>query len=225
MKKIFTLLSLTFYLNINSQIITTVAGNGGCCNPMDGGPATASTLYSPNAVAIDASGNLFIAEANSIRKVTASTGIITTVAGAGMGGYSGDGGQATAANVQAEAGVALDAAGNIFIFDWSNKVLRKVTASTSIITTICGGGTNFMSNGIPATSAQLVNPAAITLDATGNIFICDGNRARKINTSGIITTLAGTYNNNGYAGDGGPATAALLYDPAGIAVDAAGNVY
>src|SRR6185312_12576258 len=115
MKKILTLLAIAFYLNLNAQIITTIAGNGACCNPVDGGQATASTLYYPVGVAVDGAGNIFIAEANSIRKVTASTGIITTVAGIGFGGYSGDGGQATAAEVEADGGVALDAAGNIYI--------------------------------------------------------------------------------------------------------------
>ncbi|HXU25647.1 MAG TPA: T9SS type A sorting domain-containing protein, partial [Bacteroidia bacterium] len=87
------------------------------------------------------------------------------------------------------------------------------------------GGSNFSSSGIPATSAKFIDPYAITLDAAGNIFMCDGNRIRKINTAGIITTLAGAYNNNGFSGDGGPATAALLNTPMGIAVDATGNIY
>src|SRR6185312_3089123 len=96
---------------------------------------------------------------------------------------------------------------------------------TGIISTIGGGGSNFSSSGIPATSAKFIDTYAITLDAAGNIFMCDGNRIRKINTAGIITTLAGAYNNNGFSGDGGPATAALLNTPMGIAVDATGNIY
>ena len=222
MKKLLLLFSIIYFGKIHGQIISTVAGNGGCCNPIDGGQATASTLYYPSSIAFDISGNMYICEANSIRKVDIS-GIITTVAGTGHGGYSGDGGIATSAQISAQ-GVAVDLAGNIYIADWGNNRIRKVNTS-GIITTIAGNGTSGISgDGGLATAAEVGQPYCVFVDIAGNIYIPNGNRIRKINTSGIITTVVGT-GNSGYSGDGGPATAATLNSPYGVFVDAAGNMY
>ena len=223
MKKLLLLISIVAIRQIHGQIITTVAGNGVCCNPMDGVPATSNSIYSPNGVAIDALGNIYIAEANSIRKVDASSGLISTVAGTWYGGYTGDGGPATQAEVEAEGGVAIDAAGNIYILDWYNKVLRKVNTS-GIIHTIAGGGINYPGDGGQATAAKLIDPNGIAVDAAGNVYISDGNRIRKISTSGIITTVAGN-GTQGFSGDGGLATAAELYEPIGVAIDVSGNLF
>src|ERR1017187_2403392 len=191
-----------------SGIITTVAGGGaynGCGG--DGGPATAASLGFPNGVAVDAFGNLFIADTSNsrIRKVSAG-GIITTVAGTGTAGFSGDGGLAMAAQMSSPAGVLVDAAGNLFIADAGNQRIRKVSAG-GIITTVAGTGTaGFSGDGGPATDAQLSVPYGVAVDAFGNLFIADtGNqRIRTVSASAIIATIAGT-GIQGSSGDGGPA--------------------
>ena len=230
---------LVFSLGFGSQvsgqngIITTVAGNGAQDFAGDGGPAASASLFGPTGVAVDASGNLFIADSvkNRIRKVSAS-GIITTVAGNGAGFFAGDGGPATSASLGGPAGVAVDTSGNLFIADQSNNLIRRVSAS-GIITTVAGnvafanrgslGG--FSGDGGPATSAQVAAPG-VAVDASGNLFIADtnNNRIRKVWASGIITTVAGN-GAQGFAGDGGPATSASLYNPNGVAVDASGNLF
>ena len=191
-----------------SGIITTVAG-GGAYNGFggDGGPATAASLGFPNGVAVDAFGNLFIADTSNsrIRKVSAG-GIITTVAGTGTAGFSGDGGLAMAAQMSSPAGVLVDAAGNLFIADAGNQRIRKVSAG-GIITTVAGTGTaGFSGDGGPATDAQLSVPYGVAVDAFGNLFIADtGNqRIRTVSASAIIATIAGT-GIQGSSGDGGPA--------------------
>jgi hypothetical protein len=208
-------------------IITTVAGNGIEGYSGDGGAATAASLRWPYGVAVDATGNLYIADADNhrIRKVT-QDGIITTVAGNGIGGYSGDGGAATAASLYYPRDVAVDAAGNLYIADSDNHRIRKVT-SAGIITTVAGKGTGgYSGDGGAATSASLLWPHGVAVDATGNLYIADknNNRIRKVTPSGIISTVAGN-GAYGYSGDGGPATAASLQWPHGVAVDAAGNLY
>ena len=209
-----------------SGIISTVAGNGTPGFSGDGGPAT-SASFSAGGVAMDAAGNLYIADGgnNRIRRVDAS-GIITTVAGNGLYKFGGDGGPATTASLSNPCGVALDAAGNLYIADSGNKRIRKVSPS-GIISTVAGNGTRgFSGDGGPATSASLYYPTGVAVDAAGNLYIADrGNdRIRRVNAAGIISTLAGngTY---GFSGDGGPATAASLRLPTGVAVDAAGNLY
>ena len=210
--------------------ITTLAGNGTQGYSGDGGLATSAKLSAPEGVAVDSSSNIYIADLgnNRIRKVTASTGIITTVAGNGAAGYSGDGGLATQAELNTPEGVWVDASGNIYIADHTNCRIRKVTVSTGKISTVAGNGTcAYSGDGGQATSAEISYPEDVTVDASGNIYIADsGNsRIRKVTVStGIITTVAGD-GTGGYAGDGGRATSAELNDPIGVGLDTAGNIY
>src|SRR6185437_1998734 len=208
---------------------TTIAGNGSTGYSGDGGLATAAKLNTPEYIATDASNNVYFSDHNNhtIRKVTVSSGIITTVAGNGAGGYAGDGGQATAADLYYPSGVALDANNNIYISDYNNNVIRKVTASSGIISTIAGNTSGgFSGDGAQATAAELYTPQGLTIDAAGNVYVADwGNvRIRKIAPSGIISTLAGN-GTGGFTGDGGPSTAAELYGPYDVKVDANGNLY
>ena len=209
-------------------VITTVAGNSTGGYSGDGGAAISAQLANPNGVAVDGSGNLFIADQGNqrIRKVSA-TGVITTVAGTGARGYSGDGGPATSAQLADAFGVAADGSGNVFIAEQGNGRIRKVSAATGIITTVAGTGTiGFGGDGGPATSAQLRSPASVAVDGSGNLFFADqGNqRIRKVSATGVITTVAGT-GTRGYSGDGGTATSAQLNSPIGVAVDGNGNVF
>jgi uncharacterized protein (TIGR03437 family) len=208
-------------------VITTVAGNGAYKCSGDGGPATAASLYSPMDVAVDAAGNLYIADQRNsrIRKVTPG-GTITTVAGNGVQGYSGDGGPATAASLRRPSGVALDAAANLYIADTDSHCIRKVTAGGTITTVAGNGRWGYSGDGGPPTAASLYSPMDVAVDAAGNLYIADqrNSRIRKVTPGGTITTVAGN-GVQGYSGDGGPATAASLNLPYGVAVDAAGNVY
>ena len=178
-------------------------------------------------VAVDGAGNLFIADYYNqrIRKVDTS-GIITTVAGNGSSGFSGDGGAATNASLDGPYGVAVDSAGDLFIADAGDSRIRKVDAS-GIITTVAGNGSaGFSGDGGAATNASLNGPYGVAVDGAGNLFIADTSdyRIRKVDTSGIIRTVAGN-GISGSAGDGGAATNARLNAPYGVAVDGAGNVF
>jgi sugar lactone lactonase YvrE len=155
------------------------------------------------------------------------TGIITTIAGNGTSGYGGDGGPATSAELDFPSGLAFDASGNLYIADSGNQRIRMVTTSTGDIHTFAGTGTQgYGGDGGPATSAKLDEPAGVAFDSSGNLYIgdIDNNRIRKVNTSGVISTFAGT-GTAGYSGDGNPATSAELYYPWRVAVDAAGDLY
>ncbi len=207
-------------------IIETVAGPGNFSG--DDGAATAAWLRAPAGVALDGSGNLYIADRDNrrIRKVDAA-GNITTVAGTGQCCYNGDGGAATEARLRNPYDVALDTAGNLYIADRNNQRIRKVDASSGVITTVAGDGTaGFGGDGGPAAEAQLRNPQGVALDAAGNLYIADRNNhcIRKVDAAGVITTVAGD-GTAGYSGDGGPATAAQLRNPRGVAVDGSGNLY
>jgi sugar lactone lactonase YvrE len=197
----------------------------------DGGPATSARLNNPNGIAMDSAGNLFIADTtnNRIRKIS-SSGIITTVAGNGTSGYSGDGGQATSAQLDSPHAVAVDSFGNLFIADSDNHRIRKVDSS-GFITTAAGIGSGWNSakysgDGGPAILAKLWQPEGIAVDSAGNLFISDSsnNRIRKVDSSGIITTVAGNGTTE-FSGDGGPATEARIMNPRDIAVDSAGNFF
>jgi len=206
--------------------ITTVAG-GAWGFGSDDGPATEARLNGPSGVAVDTFGNVYIADQwnQRIRKVDKS-GIITTVAGNGSEGYSGDGGLATQAKLHSPIGVAADTLGNIYIADWGNQRIRKVGAN-GIITTFAGNGIEgYSGDDGPATQALLRHPADVAVDPSGNVYIVDtGNgRVRKVDLSGIITTVAGN-GRSGYSGDGGPATQAQLRSPSRVAVDTLGNLY
>ncbi len=211
-------------------IITTYAGTGTAGYSGDGGPATSAQLAAPR-IAFDSAGNLYIADYynNRIRKVNAATGIVTTIAGTGTAGYSGDGGAATSALLHQPAAVAVDGAGNVYISDANNERIRKVTAGTGIITTIAGNGVvGFSGDGGAATSAKLNNPAGLALDAGGNLYVAEfGNQTvRKVAAgTGIILTVAGIGGSVGYSGDGSAATAAKLNSPEAVSVDNAGNLY
>jgi sugar lactone lactonase YvrE len=201
----------------------------------DGGPATQARLSDPLHLAFDAAGNLFIADGsnNRIRKVTPD-GIITTYAGGGNpADRVGDGGPATAARLNLARGLAVDAAGNLYIGDTENFRVRKVTPA-GIISTVAGTGKKgYSGDGGLATEARLNTPAALAMDTSGNLYIVEygpgweegtGQRVRKVSPEGIISTVAGS-GEPGYSGDGGPAVEGRFNSITGIAVDAAGNLF
>ena len=208
-------------------VITTFAGNGSIGYSGDGGPATAAKLSNPTGVAIDAIGNVYIADYSNmvIRKVD-TAGNISTFAGNGGHGYSGDGGTATSAELNYPVGLAVDNANNVYIADYLNSAIRMVSASGTIYTVAGKGTAGYSGDGSEAINAQLNNPRGVAVDASGNIYIADyGNNAiRKVNASGIITTIAGV-GIAGYSGDGGDAALAQLNNPWGIAVDGYGDIY
>jgi len=208
-----------------ARSVTTTSGTGVAGYTGDNGAATAATLASPSAVAYDVNGNLFLADAqNHVIREVSKAGTITTIAGTGVEGFSGDGGAATSAQLDTPTGVAVDKNGNIFIADSHNNRIREVSGGT--ITTVAGtGSASFGGDNAAAIAAALWLPSAVAIDASGNIYIADTNnqRIRKV-TGTTISTIAG----NGeelYAGDGGAATAASLDLPTGVAVDASGKVY
>ncbi len=209
-------------------IITTYAGCGTNGYGGDGGPALAAGFAGGIMdVAVDRTGNIFIADPGSerIRKINPD-GIISTYAGNGTTGFSGDGGPATAAQINRPQALATDSAGNLFIADFGNNRLREVLPD-GVINTIAGnGGLGSGGDGNPATVASLGTPDGVAIDKAGNIYVSEGNRyrVRKINTSDTIYTIAGG-GIWGYSGDGGPATAALLSSPSGVGVDNNGNIY
>ncbi|MCG6980723.1 MAG: hypothetical protein LJE88_04885 [Deltaproteobacteria bacterium] len=211
-------------VDAQTQIITTVVGDGSAKFLGDGGLATGASIAKSYDVAVDKEGNLYIADTHShcIRKVDATTGIINTVVGqGGDAGFSGDGGLATEALLNQPTGVYVDVAGNIFVSDTKNDVIRKVDATTQIITTVAGNGTSgFSGDGGPAIQAQLDYPEGVWVDTSGNIYIVDTDncRIRKVDaTTGIITTIAGTFF-CGFNGNTQPATDAALYYPSDISV-------
>jgi len=210
-------------------IITTIAGIGGIEGfgyGGDGGPATSAHMY-VYGLAVDKYQNVYIADGNTtVRKVSHTTGIITTVAGSTLYGYSGDGGPATSAALAIPTAVAVDTAGNIFIADNGNNRLRIVYAAAGIITTFAGNGTSgSLGDNGPANAATVV-PFAVATDAAGNVYIADqaNNRIRMVNLADTINTIAGT-GTAGFSGDGGLATLATLHGPSGIALDGFGNYY
>ena len=212
---------------LSQDIITTAIGGG-----PNGIPALDANLYQPYGVAVDSTGNFFIASYNQNRVFKVSTsGTITVVAGNGAAGFSGDGvaGGAANATLSHPWAVAVDSSDNVYIADTSNCAVREVTASTGTIATIAGigGSCGYSGDGGKGTAAQLYNPAGVALDSSGNLYIGDYNncRVRKVVlSSDAISTYAGN-GTCGYSGDGGAASSAELYEPAGLAVDSAGNLY
>jgi uncharacterized protein (TIGR03437 family) len=258
---------------VSGGTINTVAGNGTSGYSGDNAAAINAELSRPSSIALDSSGNLYIADTanNVIRKVTTS-GTISTYAGNNTNGYSGDGGQANVAALNQPTSIAIDSSGNLYIADSANNYIRKVVLSTGVITTVAGSGNTagtlnhpiavavdpagsvyiadngnqrvlklsgtrlttlagtgtagFGGDNGASTTAQLNNPSGLSVDSAGNVYICDhnNNRIRKINTAGIITTIAGT-GKQGYTGDGGPAITATLNFPQSTAINSSGNVY
>jgi uncharacterized protein (TIGR03437 family) len=213
--------------NASTQTITTVAGTGATTFAGDGGLAISAAVDHPRGVAVDAAGNIYIADVDNsrVRKVNTS-GMISTVAGTGIAGYSGDGIAAIAASLNGPQAVAIDTQGNLIIADTQNRRIRRVDASGNI-TTIAGTGIEgYSGDGGLATQAMLHQAMDLAVDAGGNIYFADstGHRVRMIATNGIITTLAGT-GTAGFSGDGGAAATAQLNFPVGVAVDANNNVY
>jgi uncharacterized repeat protein (TIGR02543 family) len=204
--------------------ITTVAGTGVAGYSGDDGPATSALLSFPCAVAVDADGDLYIADRQRIRKI--SGGTITTVAGTGVAGYSGDDGPATSAQLYNPTGVAVDTAGNLYIADSNNYRVRKVSV-LGTITTVAGTGTaGYSGDDGLATSAEINYPVGVAVDAAGNLYVAEyyNHVIRKVSPGGTITTVAGT-GVAGYSGDNGPAVSAKLEKPSDVAVDTAGNLY
>jgi sugar lactone lactonase YvrE len=260
-----------------TRFIYSVAGDGAEGYSGDGGPATFADLDNPKSAAIDSAGNIYISDTynNVVRKVAAGTGIITTIAGNTIAGYTGDSGPATSAELNEPGAIALDAAGNLYIADLNNSAIRKIEASTGVITTFAtnvtqpgamavdshgnlyfsapfaetirevsastgaittvagSGGYGYSGDGGPALSADFIEPSGIALDANDNLYIADtyDNVIREVNSSTkIISTVAGNGHDAGYytgafSGDGGPATSAELYWPSSVAVDGSGNLY
>ena len=246
------LLSLSGAASAQQDYINVYAGGG-----PNNVTATTAPVYTPTNVAVDSAGNVYFSSQGSnyqhrVWKVTKSTGILSIVAGTYYYGYSGDGGQATNAQLYSPAGIAVDHSGNIFIADYSNCLVREVNASTGIITTVAGISPvlacGFGGDGGPATSAHVYNPTGVAVDKNGNLFIADyqNQRIRMVScatvtstggvcapnagqTAGDIYEVAGTSTvcspTTGGCGDGGPATSANFYYPYGVAVDTAGNLY
>ncbi len=211
-----------------SGIISTIAGRGPTAVG-DGGAAASSSLQTPSGAAVDASGNVYIADTSNhrIRRVDAVTGNISTFAGTGTVGNTGDGAAASSALLRSPRGVAADASGNVYIADTGNHRIRRVDASTGNIAAFAGTGSGGNTgDGAAATSATLNSPSGVAVDASGNVYIADttNNRIRRVDTAGDIAAFAGT-GTAGSTGDGGAATAATLTLPSGVAADASGNVY
>lgn len=210
-----------------AQNIYTAAGNGTQGYSGDNGQALSAKLNNPTQVATDALGNVYITDfANSKIREINTGGIIFTLAGNGKTGYAGDGGPAVNAELNNPGGIAVDGAGNVYIADIDNNVIRKVDTKGNISTFAGTGTSGFSGDGGAATSAKLAAPNAIAVDASGNVYVSDaGNsRIRIISTTGIITTVAGN-GNFAYSGDNGPATAAAINYPYGVAIDAFDNLY
>ncbi len=228
--------------------ITTVAGNGGNATDTctgytdtvgDGCAATSATVYGSAGEAVDVAGNIYIADEDHyrVRKVTASTGKISTVAGTGTAGYTGDGTAATSAEINGPTSVAVDGAGNLYIADYYNNRIRKVTAATGIISTVagtgtntavtCTGHTNTVGDGCVATGAVIYEPEGVAVDGMGNLYVADTGDARIREVSaatGIISTVAGT-GTAGYNNDNITAITSEVNQPSTIAFDGPGNLY
>ena len=208
-------------------MISTIAGNGTSGYFGDGGQATAAQINTYGDLVVDGMGNILLADEfnNRVRKIS-TTGIITTIAGTGVAGFSGDGGPATDAKFNNPHSIAIDSIGNIYIGDKNNYRIRKID-NTGTVSTVVGVGAGVEGgDGGPASAAHIGYTYGLAIDFAGNMYTCDGaGTVRKITTDGIIHAFAGMLGAGGYSGDGGPATDALLNNARGIDVDHAGNVY
>jgi sugar lactone lactonase YvrE len=222
-------------VNQSTGIITTVAGNGLQEYAGDGGPATAASfgldkIVGSATIAVDTNNNLYILDGRNgrIRKVNPSTGIITTVVGHGVFGFSGDGGSAIAAKLGSMSSVSVDCKGNIYINDQNRSIIRRVDAVTGIITTLAGNRTNsYLGDGKKAKEVA-IGPTKLAFDDSDNLVIAEGNgsRIRRIDAAtSVVTTVAGSGQGFSFSGDGLPATEASVSVPNGIALDKEGNLY
>jgi hypothetical protein len=218
-------------------VIHLIAGNGTEGDRGDFGPATRAELDSPQGVAVNEKGDVFIADTyNNVVREVSPWGTISTYAGDGTAGYRGDNGPATRAELSFPTGLAVDALGNLYIADSANNVIRRVSTS-GVITTVAGdvaadqasGGLGgFSGDGGPATSARLHSPQGIALDQAGDLFIADtfNNAIREVTPNGTISTVVNTAGTKGSSGNGGPAAAAELNTPFDVSVDAStGDLY
>ena len=215
----------------SGQSITNFAGNGFPGYQGDNGPAAQAEVDNVVGLAADAAGNIYLADQNYsvVRKVD-TNGVITTFAGVGAAGFSGDTGLATAAKLNAPTGVCVGPSGDVYVNDLGNHRVRKIAASTGIITTVAGSGSPTPSgDGGPAISAGLHFPIRCAVDQSGNLYIvdqgADANVVRKVDTNGMISDYAGVYGGTGFSGDNGPATQATMFNLTAITIDASGNLY
>jgi len=228
-----------FQLNPITTTVTVFAGSSGIKgNGGDGGYATSASFVEPTSIAIDSADNLLVCDSgfNRIRKISAGSGIISAFAGTGDFGYSGNGGQASAATFKNPKGISVDPYGNVFVADTGNNVIRRIDALTGIINTVAGNGLEGLAGDCnTATISELRLPTGVVADSAGNIFISDtGNSlVRVVNTAGIISTLAGSTTSGvgipvgllGYAGDGDFSIYSVLNRPTQLALDSTGNLF
>ena len=211
-----------------SGVVTTVAGNGELGYSGDGGPAIQATMKEPYSLQVDGNGDIYIVDRLNavIRKVDAATGIITTVAGTGEVGYSGDGGPGNQAMFREPNDCFLDGKGGLLIADIQDQRIRRLDIVTGIVNTIAGNGEKERTgDGKPALEASFLGSRAVCLDSKGNMYVAEreGNGIRMIDTNGIMSTVSGN-GERGYEGDGGPAMAATWGSPKGIRCDSQDNV-
>ena len=216
-------------LDARTGIVTLVAGTGEAGYSGDGGPALGATFNMPYALTVDSNGDIYVAERGTpiVRKIDGSTGIISTLAGTGDKGYSGDGGPARRATLREPNDVCLDGHGGLLIADIQDQRIRRVDLRTGIITTFAGTGERSRAgDGKRATEASLMGPRGVCMDSLGNTYICEreGNGVRQVSPQGILTTVAGAEAAPGYSGDGGPALLATWDAPKAIRCDPHNNI-
>ena len=229
MKLKLTFLFVLFFCISQAQNIYTIAGTGTTGFNGDGIAATTANIDSPIGIAVDTAGNTYFADyiTNRVRKIDAVTGLISTIAGTGIGGYNGDNIPATSADLYYPHGIAIDKIGNIYITDKENNRIRMINKTTGLISTIAGTGVWGDQDSIAATSAMIAGPIGIALDTMGNVYFSEtfSCYVKKIDaTTGNLYTIAGT-GVPGYNGNNISADTARLNDPAGLACDETGNVY
>jgi DNA-binding beta-propeller fold protein YncE len=216
-------------MDANTGIITLVAGTGDSGYSGDGGAALRATFNMPYGLTVDANGDIYVAERGNpiVRKIDGTTGLITTLAGTGEKGYSGDGGPANKAMLREPNDVFLDGKGGLLIADVQDQRIRRVDLRTGLISTFAGTGEKSRAgDGKRAIDASLMGPRAVCMDTLGNTYICEreGNGVRKVNAQGILTTIAGAEAVRGYTGDGGPALAATWGAPKAMRCDLQNNI-